>query len=157
MARWLTDDEKETTLSYWHHTRDVVPETWEVKAQFVAGGYGWPDPAIHPWCDRLNAIEGVCTVSSCVGHAIDLATLPGRYGDGHLWLRLAEKVNVQMEETIGFLVSTPTITMLAKHYSLAAAHVPWEWLEIEFAGGEPTLATNIAPIVEHFEWVLTLE
>lgn len=153
MSRWLSDDEKESTLSYWHHTRGVVPENIEVKHQFVAGGYGWPDPSIHPWCDRLNVLDGVCTVSSCVGHLI----INERYSDGHLWLRLSEKVNVFLELAMPVLVEVPTITTLAKHYFLADAHVPWEWLEIEFAGGDATLTENVGPIVEEVERLFAVE
>lgn len=153
MGRWLTDFEKESTLSYWHHTRDVVPKDVVVKKQFIDGGYGWPDPSMHSWCDRLNQLEGVCTVSSCLGHLI----APGRYSDGHVWLRLAEKVSVRVEETVEELVKVPTITLLAKHYFLSDSHVPWEWFEIEFGGGDPTLTEHLTPIVEHFEWLYTLE
>lgn len=153
MSRWLLDDEKESTLSFWHHTRDVIPETWEVKAQFAAGGYGWPDPAMHPWCDRLNALDGVCTVSSCTGHLI----VPEHYSDGHLWVRLGEKVTPLLDETIAFLVSLPSVTTLAKRYFLADVREPWEWLEIEFPGGRETLNENLAPIVSYFEGFLVPE
>lgn len=47
-------------------------------------GRGYPDPDILPWCDRLNALEGLCTLQSCAGHT-------PRNGDpgphpGHLWI-----------------------------------------------------------------------
>lgn len=153
MARWLTEDEKHATLSFWHRTRDVAPDNIDVKRQFIEGGYGWPDPVMHPWCDRLNALNGVCTVSSCVGHHIAL----GRYSEGHIWLRLAEKVSVLLDDAVERLVEMPTVTLLTKHYFLADMLAPWEYLEIEFPGGETTLAQNIEPIIECLERVLTPE
>ena len=76
--RWLTSADKEVVLAAWD----------EVKLQPVPEGdfgcVGYPDPDIIPWCDRLNAIPGVCTLQSCAGHVN-----PGGLRDaGHLWLWL---------------------------------------------------------------------
>lgn len=80
--RYLTAEAKARELAAWGEVR---------KAGIPAGnqaGKGYPDPNILSWCDRLNALPGICTLQSCSGH------LP-RNGDpgphpGHLWLHLSE-------------------------------------------------------------------
>ncbi len=52
------------------------------------GGRGFPDDRIIPLCDRLNMLDGVCTLQSCAGHAPTESrdwTYPGQ-----LWLWLDE-------------------------------------------------------------------
>ena len=76
--RWLTSADKEIVLAAWDELKlRPVPKG-------DCGGVGYPDPDIIPWCDRLNAIPGVCTLQSCAGHV-----KPGGLRDaGHLWLWL---------------------------------------------------------------------
>ena len=77
MGRHLTASEKARELALWKQTRADLLEVV---------GPGVPDPGMVPWCEKINAISGVCTVQSCAGHE------NGERGPGgHLWLRLDEQ------------------------------------------------------------------
>ena len=55
--RHLSADEKAKILTVWREQQ-----------QTGAAGHGDPDPDMIPWCEKLNALPGVCTVQSCSGH-----------------------------------------------------------------------------------------
>ena len=77
--RWLTNADKEFVLVSWSEAKiQPVPEG-------DYGGVGYPDPDIVPWCDRINALPGVCTLQSCAGHVRQ----GGERDAGHLWLWLS--------------------------------------------------------------------
>lgn len=71
----------------------TVLQAWSWKQQtFYNGRPGDPDPDIVPWCNRINALQGICTLQSCAGHRDNgnIVTRPG-----HLWLwmdRLTSKI-----------------------------------------------------------------
>lgn len=76
MGRYLTPAAKTAEIRQWNTIRNA--------AVGIAGA-GTPDAEIAPWCDRLNALPGVCTLQSCAGHE------NGERGrSGHLWLWLDE-------------------------------------------------------------------
>lgn len=91
-VRWLTPDEKEREVSYWLSYRENGPFSIP-PPEGELGGLGYPDPEIFALTDRLNAIDGVCTVQSCAGHRIKHET--GDYVHfGQLWLRLSEDMSL---------------------------------------------------------------
>lgn len=66
-SRYLTDEGKARELRSWD---DIKREdrTGERPPGASLGGYGYPDPDMYLWCDRINALRGVCTLQSCAGH-----------------------------------------------------------------------------------------
>lgn len=77
MTRYLTEAEKARELAAWCETLGNP-----------IGGPGSPDTEIIPWCQKINALEGICTVQSCAGHA---ASERDDYEScGHFWIRLDE-------------------------------------------------------------------
>lgn len=92
LMRFLTDAEKQGHLEYW----------CKVRADFSANppacdpaGMGYPDRETYELTDRLNALEGVCTVQSCSGHRVGARNVVnGEPAESlwcaQLWLRLSE-------------------------------------------------------------------
>lgn len=74
MTRYLTPKEKVLELASWAQDRGA-------------------DPGVRPLMDRLNAIKGVCTVQSCVGHSEPSTCTPGAdyVESGNIELRLDEE------------------------------------------------------------------
>ncbi len=73
MNRHLTPAEKTRELARWAEICSTSPSS----------GPGTPDPEIVPWCERINELDGICTLQSCAGH------LDGEHGhEGHIWLWL---------------------------------------------------------------------
>lgn len=89
-GRYLTSAEKARMVAEWLAYREgPFPEAPEQR-----GGMGYPDPEVFDLTDRLNAIDGVCTVGSCSGHKHDF-TDPEEIARDTLWcgavsLRLSE-------------------------------------------------------------------
>ncbi len=85
---YLTKDEKQKRTAEWVEKRERF-KSYGLRADEDTAGTGYPDPAIYELTDRLNKLEGICTVQSCSGH-------PRLGGDakrkwsapGQLWLRL---------------------------------------------------------------------
>lgn len=59
---YLTAIEKEATLAYFAKRRV------DLRSPSEPGGDGTQDPEVLPLCDRINALDGLCTVQSCSGH-----------------------------------------------------------------------------------------
>jgi hypothetical protein len=68
----------------------------------VGIGPGFLDEEMLPHLDRLNALEGICTVQSCTGHIKD-NTLKREEGPGCLWLRLSRDMRDSFEENLSVL------------------------------------------------------
>jgi len=102
--RYLSPALKADNLKYWEQVKRDRPAD-------AKDGYGFPDPPIYDLCDRLNAIEGVCTVQSCAGHRMAAADGSGEYQHvGKLWLRLSEPLALRFYERAPELASVyPTI------------------------------------------------
>ena len=81
-GRWLSTSEKKKELADWECHKAASP-----RPAGDPGGHGYPDPEMILWCDRLNAIPGICTLQSCSGHGPDEQ---GYRSSGHLWLRMSE-------------------------------------------------------------------
>lgn len=148
MSRYLTPSEKEDTVNFWLMTREAqVPTTPLAEEHIARGGFDWPDPPIFPYTDRLNVLEGICTVSSCMGHLLE----EDLYYDGHLWFRLSQKNTKLFEKYAIELARMDRVTSLRKSYNLAHSTKYWEWYEVEFLGGAPNLEESVLPIVGFFE------
>jgi hypothetical protein len=75
-GRYLTEPAKASELAQW---RQLISRPWPP-------GPGNPDPSMIPWCEKINALPGICTLQSCQGHE------NGERGTaGHLWLWLDEE------------------------------------------------------------------
>ncbi len=114
MPRYLTEGEKALELEAWSYT-------------LAAGlaGVGAPDPEITPWCGKINALPGVCTLQSCAGHEA------GERGQlGHLWLRLNEEKAIAFNERAFELAQRKCMDRVSLIYQ------PWgaEVVQIEFRG-----------------------
>jgi hypothetical protein len=109
-----------------------------------AGGRGFPDPDILPWCDRLNALPGVCTLQSCAGHEYS----DGSHSSGQLWICLSPAMARGFRERVFDLAQhSPPIERV---YTLYAA---WgqEIVDVRFAGNEcGLLAESMELVVEFF-------
>jgi hypothetical protein len=68
--RFVTSELKAAELARWAALK-AAP-----RPEGFIGGTGWPDPEIFEWCDRVNALPGVCTLQSCAGH---------KHPEGHTW------------------------------------------------------------------------
>lgn len=92
-GRYLTPAEKALTLESWL--------TGQVDAPYA-------DEGVHPLMARLNAIEGVCTVQSCIGHVRESRADGSRYVEsGHIEMRLDERATARFYAGLGALVALP--------------------------------------------------
>ena len=113
-GRYLIAQEKAQGLAAWQDT---------LAARMV--GAGAPDPEIILWCEKINAIRGICTLQSCVGHEI------GERGPlGCLWLRFNKEKARAFHERAFELAERSGIDRVSLIYQ------PWgaEVVQIEFCG-----------------------
>jgi hypothetical protein len=108
--RYLTPAHKAAVLAEWAKRKSTP------RPQDARGGHGYPDPGIFDLCDRLNAIDGVCTLQSCAGHSE--AESDGGLYPANLWLWLAADQARGFERAASqFQVAMwPTVDRLAKHW-----------------------------------------
>lgn len=137
MSKYLNDSEKVRILNGWHKAlRELV---WDMDGP---GGLGNPDADIVPWCQRLNGINGLCTIQSCAGHH-DHTSLTL----GHLWLRLSLELSKRFDKYASKLAASPLIERLAKIY-MADGH---EVVSIYFRGNEhKSLSASMEAIYQFF-------
>lgn len=112
----MTPEGKFSELSDWEEIRSALSEV---------AGPGVPDPEMIPWCEKLNALPGVCTLQSCAGHR------DGERGtSGHLWLWLAEDEARRFRERAFELARNSLMERVSVIYQ------PWgqEVVELEFRG-----------------------
>lgn len=116
--RYLSMTGKAGELSCW---RGLLDERGS------AGGPGDPDPEMILWCDRINAIEGVCTLQSCAGHQNQKS---GVRSAGHLWLWFSAEKTRNFQKRAFELAQNSTIERISTIYQ------PWgqEVVQIEFRG-----------------------
>jgi len=114
--------EKSETLAYWGR---VCRGTLSADS----GGSGLPDGDMIPWCKRLNAIPGVCTVQSCSGHPPDA---DGYRSSAHVWIKLSGPLSRLFREC------APTLAKEEHVDRLSTAYMPdgSEIVVVEFAGNE---------------------
>ncbi len=115
--RFLTDSGKARELVHWSGIRSTSPTS----------GPGIPDPEIVPWCERINALPGVCTLQSCAGHE---SRGSGARSSGHLWLWLSKEKAIAFEKRAFELARDAAIERISTIYQ------PWgqEVVQIEFRG-----------------------
>jgi hypothetical protein len=123
--RFLSEDEKKDEVATWNSLCQKGRPEGEI------GGRGYPDPEMIPWCAKLNAIRGVCTLQSCAGHRSvhdNSIASPGK-----LWIRL--------DPVVSALFDTQAFRLSAKvgHIEeVARLYASWgkEIASITFAGNE---------------------
>ena len=115
--RYLSAPEKAETLEEWRILLESPP----------ISGPGAPDLEIVPWCEKINALVGVCTIQSCAGHGPDKR---GYRSSGHLWLRFDEQLTHRLNGRAFGLARLSAIERISIIYQ------PWgkEVVEIEFKG-----------------------
>ena len=130
--RHLSPDEKAEILSIWCEEQRVE-----------ATGPGDPDPDMIPWCEKLNALPGVCTVQSCSGHLEN-----GHLRSGHLWLRLDSSMSGAFDDAAFRLAAAPCMEQVARVYTSWGEEIT----SITFAGNErDLLAKSLHAIVSFFQ------
>lgn len=138
-TRYLGDDEKAATLAEWHELLgERASEPWAP---------GDPDPDMIPWCEKINALSGTCTLQSCAGHGPDEG---GYRSSGRLWLRLGEHEAHRFRERVFELVTHSSMERISIIYQ------PWgsEVVEIDFRGnadGEGQLEQSMRAILSFLE------
>lgn len=107
MNRYLTEHEKTAEVARWLEYRSD-PSNQPPPGQ--EGGHGYPDPAIFPLTDALNAIDGVLTDQSCAGH-LHPGEVVGEdaYWHAQLWLRLSEPMMEAFTDHVYTLLESPLI------------------------------------------------
>lgn len=135
-GRYLTTKEKDEVLAGWRQ-----------QCAAAAGdcGAGFPDQLIIPWCEKLNSIEGLCTVQSCAGHGPDAH---GYRFCGHLWLRLSAPMMQRfIEEGAALAADREHIERAGLFYDASGGQIA----VIEFAGAEQgKLEESVESIYQFF-------
>ncbi len=128
--RHLSPDEKAEILSAWCEQQ-----------RMGAPGPGGLDPDMIPWCEKLNALPGVCSVQSCSGHSEN-----GSLRSGHLWLRLDDVTSRAFDRAAFRLSANPHIEQVARLYSAWGEEIT----SITFAGNERNLLTESLQAIVNF-------
>lgn len=131
--RYLTREHKVAILAEWDAKIITLPSD-------SAGG---PDAAVVPWCARLNAIQGVCTLQSCAGHIEN-----GYLHSGHIWLWLDQAKSVEWDRRAYELAAARTIERVTRIYSSWGQEVHC----VEFQGEERGC---LAESMKMIEWFVT--
>ena len=127
MNRYLTT-EKLAILKLWEEKKKQSIPRGDL------AGKGWPDPDIIPWCDKLNEIEGLCTLQSCAGHGNKMSNGELHVkSKGILWIWLSESMNKAFYGNV--------FNSLAKHELMERVRIlfsDWgqEIIELSFKGNE---------------------
>lgn len=133
--RFLTPDAKEEILAEWDQKREL----WRKGS---LRGTGEPDADIIPWCDRINALPGVCTLQSCAGHVKN-----GTIETAHLWLWMSETAaKVFDREVFALLGHRERIDWISKHY----LHDGKEITAVTFCGNERDLLASSLDLIYGF-------
>lgn len=95
------------------------------------------DSGLLPYLSRLNSLDGVCTIQSCIGHCHKLAYGSGDHVEsGNLWLRLSEAMSEQFRQRVGLLTLSPLVRQVRTLYSFDEGSYPHEVVDISFHGAE---------------------
>ena len=134
-TRYLTAVGKRDALEFWEQRKlDIRPDGF-------IGGRGYADPEMFPWCDALNAIEGVCTLQSCAGHKHP----DGHQWHGQLWLWLDGALARQFDVRVFELAGHPLMERVRRLYLRDGNEV----VDLEYAGTDQ-LDASMAVIVAFF-------
>lgn len=133
--RYLTEDEKRAEMSEWESLcgarRSDLGD---------AGGRGFPDPDMIPWCATVNAIPGICTVQSCAGHV----SVEGYLSSARLWLRFNHTMSAAFDAEAFRLSNAARIEEVSRVYTSWGKEIA----SITFAGNErDSLNESMALIV----------
>ena len=133
--RFLTDAAKRNILASWEQTK----RDWGLGS---LSGVGEPDSDIVPWCDRINALPGLCTLQSCAGHLRG-----GVIEAAHLWIWMSEAAAKNFDRAaFSLLRRRDRIDWISKHY----LHDGKEIASITFFGNERDLLESSVSIVYDF-------
>lgn len=115
-------------------------------------GRGWPDPDVFELTDRLNALEGVCTMQSCSGHP-QQEVAPGAWSVfvGFLWLRLSEAMFTAFIERAPHLAADPNVEQVGVMWGAEATRPVVQILFHGLDKDEETFQLTSDVIVGFFE------
>lgn len=142
--RWLTKDMKDRSLNHWRAAKASYEQA-KVDGSLPArpGGMGYPDPEIYDLCDRLNALDGICTMQSCAGHLHpDEEPGDGAMWSGELWIATTRRIQMRVITRIRDLLQHDTYIERARLIFLPDSP---DVIDIIFQGmnkGSLTLATS---------------
>jgi hypothetical protein len=85
-ARFLTASRKAAVIAEW----EAAKLDWR---NGRLQGVGAPDQPMLAWCDKINALPGLCTLQSCAGHRRGSI-----YETAHLWLWMTREVAARFDE-----------------------------------------------------------
>jgi hypothetical protein len=125
-SRYLSGHEKAVEIARWLSLCASDPHTGPLD-----GGRGFVDPDMIPWCEKLNAIPGVCTIQSCSGHGS--ARTGYVESCGKIWLLLDPSMSWAFDRQAFRLASHDDLIE-----QVARIYAPWgkEIASIAFAGNE---------------------
>lgn len=133
--RFLTPDAKLEILAEWQRTR----EQWRDGS---LRGTGEPDTDIIPWCDRINALPGLCTLQSCAGH-----TENGSIKSAHFWIWMSRSVSENFDRNAFLLLrNRDRIDWVSRHYLPDGKEIA----SITFFGNERDLLEQSATLIYGF-------
>lgn len=132
--RYLSEENKANILKRFHDSLADLPLHDE------RGGYGFPDPDMIPWCEKINSIHGVCTLQSCAGHKGDYE-IPG-----HLWIWLREDLAELFHRRAPVLAQYQLIERLSTVYTSGGREVA----VITFAGNNRDLLSESMRVILSF-------
>ena len=143
MNRYLTPDEKISEMRMWAESRHLGV----INVGDEHGGHGYPDAPIFALCDRLNAIEGICTVQSCAGHRVQAADGSGEHlYCGQLWRRMDEERSAWMLGNAMRLALDPLIEGVALRFQ-DYGHEVWD---VKFRGRERGTLAESSELLSRF-------
>lgn len=153
-SRYLTPAEKEVEVRDWLTVRAefIAGRNWDGKPIPAGdlGGYGYPDVPMFRWTDKLNALDGVCTVQSCSGHWTHDGG-PAQHHDGQVWLRLSGSLTRAFERHAMQLAAEPCIRNLRTIY-LPDGH---QVVDIVFVSdGGIVMDSSLMVILDFFEGLI---
>ena len=121
--RYLTPERKASILSEWESTLRSTAN------KDHPGGRGYPDQDMIPWCERINALPGICTLQSCTGHV----RRPGHVMmPGQLWLAVDEPTSQAFDRRAFELSAQNGMERVYRLYSSWGQEI----IDITFAGNK---------------------
>lgn len=144
---YLTPPLKEKELSDFYKKL----EDWRKKGSPTGAGIGWPDPEILPWCEKINEIEGICTLQSCAGHP---ANKHDYIHPGQLWLWMTGEKSFAFEKVALDLAAEDGIETVRKLYQ----HYGRVIIDIVFKGqGTGDFDKTMSVILKYLQSIVTIK
>lgn len=159
--RHMTAAAKRAELASWEGAklaRQAAPP------QGFSGGYGYPDPEIYDYVDRINAMHRLCTLQSCAGHRCTSESCcqlcaehglhEGLAGDGEhvwngqLWIWPDAKMARWLYEHLPQLAQVPRVEKVTLLFHVEGREI----LDLQFQGdGHYALDISMHAILEFLE------